>query len=77
MAKGGFVTYEQGTRQAEQSKKEKKLTYSDLSPKAKAVIQSASNMRDSKGNLKAGSRLIDAMKEVGVHFDRRFDGEKV
>ena len=67
MARGGFVSYDEGQGRVEQHKN-KKYTYSDLSPKAQSIIKAASLMRDKKGKIKCEGRLIDGMKEVGVKF---------
>ena len=69
MKKGGFVSYDEGCRLAEKSKSENRKEYKGLSPKAEAIIKSAQLTRDKKGKVEVGSKMIDAMKEVGVKFE--------
>lgn len=66
MAKGGYIPYEKACQIAE-SVKNRQTKY-ELSPKARAVIESARNSADRKGNIHKSDRLIDGMKEVGVKF---------
>lgn len=68
MKKGGFVDYEHGSRIAEQNNINKD-TYTALSLEAENVIKAARLIKDRKGNIKPGSRLIDGMKKVGVKFN--------
>lgn len=66
MAKGGYVSYEEGCRMADKVKtRDKKY---ELSPKARAIIASAKGSADKKGNIKQSDRLITGMKEIGVSF---------
>jgi hypothetical protein len=67
MKRGGFVPIEEAEKMAEKFRKDKEHKY-EPSQKAESIIRAASLMKDSKGNIKAGSRLIDGMKEVGVNF---------
>lgn len=69
MKKGGFVSYDEGCRLAEQAQSKNRKAYKGLSPKAEAIVKSAQMTRDSKGRVKVGNRMIDAMKEVGVRFE--------
>lgn len=66
MAKGGYIPYEKAQAIAE-SVKNRQRKY-ELSPKAKAVIESAKNSTDSKGKVHYSDRLKQGMKEVGVKF---------
>ena len=68
MKKGGFVGYEEGRKVAEQVNS--KSYNRELSPKAKDVIKAARLMSDRKGKIKPSDKLIDAMKEVGVNFNK-------
>ena len=67
MARRGFVSFEEGQRAADKARERKNY---HLSPKARAVIETAALNSDSKGNLRASDNLIDGMKEVGVRFDK-------
>lgn len=69
MAKGGFVSYEKGCELAEKARASQYKPYDKLSDKATELIKSASNMKDRKGKIEAGNRLIEGMKAVGVNFN--------
>lgn len=69
MAKGGYVPFEQGEEMARKARERLHKPYTGLSPKAEEIIRTAGNMKDKKGNLKASSKLIDGMKELGVRFE--------
>lgn len=66
----GCVSWDEGVKLVEKANKDRIKPYDKPSEKAMAVIQTAKQSGDSKGNIRCGDRLIDAMKEVGVHFDR-------
>jgi len=67
MKRGGFVPYEEAEKMVEEHNRGKVKKY-EPSEKAESIIRAASLMKDSKGNIKAGDRLIDGMKSVGVNF---------
>ena len=67
MKKGGFVSFEEGERLANEPKTKPYV----LSKKAVDLIKSARQSADSKGRIKPGSRLIDGMKDVGVNFNAK------
>jgi hypothetical protein len=66
--KHGFVPQDMGDRMAAERKDTNKK-YDGLSKQAMEVCISAKAMADRKGNIKAGSRLIDGMKKAGVDFN--------
>ena len=69
LKRGGLISYEQGEKlAAEKAKVNHKLTYEELSPKARGVIQAAYSIKDGKGRIKPGDRLLKAAEEVGVRF---------
>jgi hypothetical protein len=49
--------------------KQNNVPKAEFSEKALGIIQAAKLRADKKGNVKLGDRTIDAMKELGVHFD--------
>ena len=67
MKRGGFVSFEEGEKIA--SKRNKKIPYDSISPKAQAIISSIK--QQSKKNFKLSDRAIDAIKELGVRFERQ------
>lgn len=71
MIAGGYVTFKEGQRLAEETQRRMRKPYNELSPKAITLIQSARLSADTKGNLKCSDRLIDGMKEVGVSFNEQ------
>jgi len=58
MKKAGMVTLDKIS-----TRKEKEYVLSD---KARGIINSASMIKDKKGNIKLSDRQIDAMKETGA-----------
>ena len=67
MAKGGFVSFEDGSEMAQAASKRKE--YRGISPKAMEICQQAKNLSDRKGNIAWTPKLVEAMKDVGVGFD--------
>lgn len=68
MKRGGFVSFEKAEQMVEKHR-ENRAKY-EPSKKAEEIIRAASTMQDRKGNIKAGSRLIDGMRDLGLSFKR-------
>ena len=68
MKRGGFVSFEKGKEIAEKARTKMRKSYGKLSDKSMDIIRSAKQMKDHKGRIRPGGRMIDAMKEVGVNF---------
>lgn len=63
----GMVPFEEAERLAEKWDKEHAhKPYDTLSPKALDIVKSLSMSADKDGNIKLGSRAIQAMKEIGA-----------
>ena len=72
MRENGMVSFEEGNRQVEANKNRREREYKKgLTPKAMDLCKEIQGMGKADGTLKAGSNLIDAMKDVGVKFDAR------
>jgi len=68
MAKGGFISAEEGHRVAEANQKQKKWKPSG---ECIGVIKAIKNAADKKGNIVLGKhpKIVRAMKERGMSFD--------
>lgn len=69
MAKGGYVTFERAEEIAAKARRDNKKGYA-LSEKAKDIIATAKNSADRKGNVKLGDKAVDALKSMGMKFDK-------
>lgn len=71
MAKGGYIPFAEAEKIASKARAERDKPYK-LSEKARAVIESAKQSSDRKGQVKLSGNLIRGMKEVGVNWDSQW-----
>ncbi len=69
MRKGGYLPEEKAFALADKKAEQMNNPKFKLSKKAEDIIRYAGSIKDKKGNVKLGSRAVDAMKEVGVRFE--------
>lgn len=67
LARGGYVPFDEAMKVAQKWDGQKQYK---LSQRAEDIIRSLRQTADSKGNIQLGSRAIEALKAVGVNFDR-------
>ena len=70
MKEKGCVSYDEGMKLVDKAQTRGYKPYDKPSEKTMEIIRTAKQVADKKGNLKCSDRMIDGMKEVGVHFDR-------
>lgn len=66
MKQEGMIPYEKAAEIARQTEEKRQNPKLKLSKKAQEIINTAKMSADKHGNVRAGDRLIDAMKDVGV-----------
>jgi len=69
MRKGGYCTFEKAEELASKARRENHKPYEGLSDKARGIINTVK--QQDKKNFKLSDRTIDAMKELGVRFERQ------
>ena len=63
----GMVPYDETERLAEEwDRQNPQKEYGDINPKAKEILRSIKNSADKDGNIKLGSRAIEALVEIGA-----------
>ena len=69
MQRQGMVSQEKGEELARKAKERNQKPYV-LGDKTKDLLTYANSIKDRKGNIKLGDRAIDAMKKMGMKFER-------
>jgi hypothetical protein len=71
LKKRGMIDAEKAFAQADLVNEKRNNPKMELSQKAKDIISTARMKADRKGRIKCDDRLVDAMKDVGVKFNRQ------
>ena len=73
MVRGGYIPFEKAQQLAESAKQRETKKYDGLSEKTMRFLHQVKDMADKKGNIKAGSRFVEGLKEQGVKLDCQYD----
>lgn len=70
MEKSGCIPFDEAEKIANKANYEREKKASEINPKVLDILRSLNVTADRHGNIDLGSRAIEALKELGMKFDR-------